>query len=769
MTGTDPATGKKTYALKTNTDSVTATYERTYIHDGNVTTVSEDRYEAVYTQGIIEDMNLKHEKIMVRKKWEHGINESHSADFVKFRLLVDGEYYQENGGAGTQEDTAKEIEVSNATTPKWENSIFIATGIMDYDDSTGEMDILEDGHDYALDEYQLYENGELSAYAESYEFHSQTVHPMRINGVLTFLIRYENESEVPAGCKTYVLKNKKYYVATDSEGILTGTNYRKAELDITKLIDNHSALTASDLNKETFTYRVTLEVPNDADVSLITAYEFVKRTDGTLYYIDGYKIGEGPVTGDETRFSEKAYRWYTVSYGTKTVEGNSVSRPIGEGFVLSQDGLHKTITMDITLKRNEVLRFTNLPTGTNYTIEEYYANYRQAEPSRDVDAVGSSAPSNLENQGYSVAKIVSKSTGGDETTVTGTTTVTGSISEPNKRYYNQFTNELGDVADADLPVTKHLENYAWTGERYYFKLIPAEEGNPMPARNTMYITAGSGEEDKTYSFGKIRYTQAGTYTYTIQETDKNGVPLSGMTGDDGIVYGGAQTVTVTVGARNGKLAVTKITNAKGEVISSNTAGSSLVTGSSTITNALNEVPIKKIDSVSRDVIQGAVFELYLNNREKQYLDDKSRVLTQSQVETIIGMGIDDDGAEQLMQEANITSSFTIGEMVLRGIPLNKTYVIRETKAPSGYVMTSNDFEFSLNRNTDTNEVVISIGQNQEHISLDSDGVTITIDNTPGAALPKTGGPGSTLIYFIGIMLVTISGALLAVRRMRTNL
>ena len=767
-TGTDPATGKKTYALKTNTDNVTATYKRTSTTGDVVSTVNDTDYTAEYVEGTIENMNLKSEKIKVRKDWEHGINESHSADSVLFRLLVDGKYYQENGGAGTQTDTAQEIEVSNGTNPKWENSIFIATGIMDYDEITGEMDILEDGHDYVLDEYQLYEGSALSEFAESYEFQSQTVHPMRINGNLTYLIRYENDSEVPTGCKTYVLKNKKYYAATGSEGILTGTNYRKAELDITKLIENHSALTESDLDKETFTYRVTLEVPQKADVSLITAYEFVKRTDGALNYIDGYKQGDGPVTGDELRFSQQSYRWYTVSYGTKMVDGNSVGKPIGEGFVLSEDGKYKTITMDITLNRNEVLRFTNLPTGTSYTIEEYYANYRQADPSRDVDAVGSSTPGNLESQGYNVAKIVSKSTGGTEKTVTGTASVAGNISEPNKRYYNQFTNRLGDVADADLSVTKHLENYSWSGERYYFKLIPAQEGNPMPIRNTMYISAASGADDKTYSFGKIRFTHAGAYIYTIQETDKNGTPLSGTTSDDGIVYGGTQTVTVTVESRNGKLAVTKITNDKGEVISSNSEGSALVTGSVTVTNTLNEVPIKKIDSVSRDVIQGAVFELYLNNREKQYLDDNSRVLTQSQVETIIGMGISEDGAEQKMKEAKISSSFTIGETVLRGLPLNKSYVLKETKAPDGYITTSNDFEFSLIRDSETGEVSISLKENQEHISMDNDGVTIVIDNTPGAALPNTGGPGTRMLYLLGTILTALAAAGLVMLRLRSS-
>ena len=38
------------------------------------------------------------------------------------------------------------------------------------------------------------------------------------------------------------------------------------------------------------------------------------------------------------------------------------------------------------MKQNEILRFTNLPLNTEYTIEEVYANLRQADPSRDEDA-----------------------------------------------------------------------------------------------------------------------------------------------------------------------------------------------------------------------------------------------------------------------------------------------------------------------------------------------------------------------------------------------
>lgn len=659
------------------------------------------------------------------------------------------------------------IEVSKDTTPTaWVNEVAIAPGVIRGND------VLEFGHSYALEEYEATGGDNFSF---SFEFHTAVVRPMVIDSTLTYLI--EDDSNKPDSAVEHSIADRKYYhvvpesdggtvyyEAAGNTGVIEGTNYKTSELDITKIVQKGSSnLTEADLNKETFTYRVTLEVPAGADISGITGYDYFEYTVGENepFKLYGYQPGKTAFPEDIARFgseddSKKIYRSW-----------NTTNSDIQENFLTTNQDGSKTIQMDVTISQLEVFRFTNLPTGTRYTIQEIYANqYLSAEP--NVNRYnGGKAPidkdSNLEEQGYSITRV--QSTNGTKTTTEITDdTITGVIEEANKRYYNQFTNSLGNVTDADLSVTKHLENYSWSGERYYFKLTSAEEGNPMPARDTLYISAASGADDKTYSFGKMRYIQAGTYTYTIQETDENGTPLSGTTSDDGIVYGEGQTVNVTVESINGKLTVTKITNAKGEVISSNSEGSALVTGSVTVTNTLNELPIKKIDSVSRDVIQGAVFELYLNNREKQYLDENSRVLTQSQVEAIIGMGINEDGAERKLKEAKISSSFTIGETVLRGLPLNKTYVLKETKVPNGYITTSNDFEFSLIRNSDTGEITVSLKEKQEHISLDSDGVTIIVDNTPGAALPNTGGPGTRFFIIFGSMMIAAAGALLLMKR-----
>ena len=180
-----------------------------------------------------------------------------------------------------------------------------------------------------------------------------------------------------------------------------------------------------------------------------------------------------------------------------------------------------TIKMDLTLTQKEVLRLTNLPSGTEYEIEEVYANY-YAPPSSSHGEEGKvplTVPSNLSEQGYTVTQIVEKNsnqTEDEKVTHTETSTISGTISETNTRYYNQFTNALSDLALGELKVTKHLDGYEWSGEKYYFNLTagtaaysdsadPATGVSPMPDANRIELSDESGTADKTETFGNIRY------------------------------------------------------------------------------------------------------------------------------------------------------------------------------------------------------------------------------------------------------------------------
>ena len=100
-----------------------------------------------------------------------------------------------------------------------------------------------------------------------------------------------------------------------------------------------------------------------------------------------------------------------------------------------------------------------------------------------------------------------------------------------------------------------------------------------------------------------------------------------------------------------------------------------------------------------------------------------------------------------------------------------TYYLFETKAPDGY----NTLEAPI-------EIIVSDGhinwtQGTHQIAKDSSRegdivdhtATFNVQNTAGAELPSTGGPGTKLIYLIGLILAALSGAGLVIRRSQRRL
>ena len=92
------------------------------------------------------------------------------------------------------------------------------------------------------------------------------------------------------------------------------------------------------------------------------------------------------------------------------------------------------------------------------------------------------------------------------------------------------------------------------------------------------------------------------------------------------------------------------------------------------------------------------------------------------------------------------------------------YSLTEMKAPDGYVILDNDVYFSVGFD-DSGKVKLTLtdetgtGPNTNN-SASADGTTITVENTPGAALPNTGGPGTRLFRILGSILIAGAGVLL---------
>lgn len=105
------------------------------------------------------------------------------------------------------------------------------------------------------------------------------------------------------------------------------------------------------------------------------------------------------------------------------------------------------------------------------------------------------------------------------------------------------------------------------------------------------------------------------------------------------------------------------------------------------------------------------------------------------------------------------------------------YKIVEDVSPDGYIRTTEAPVIEVRVNESTGELEVYLlkkGEGNTYVDVtdNNDGMVkisnkkITVGNEPGAALPNTGGPGTTALYLIGILLTAFAGAGLAMKKRR---
>ena len=444
------------------------------------------------------------------------------------------------------------------------------------------------------------------------------------------------------------------------------------------------------------------------------------------------------------------------------------------------------ITYDMTLKQDEVIRFTNLPTGTKYTIQEIYANRYPADNvgGKTDGRTPVSDASNLAAEGYEIERV--QHSGG--TLSADKTTVEGTIGAPDTRYYNQFTNKKvkeDKTVHAELKVKKEVEEYTWGSEYYRFTLkagtgeyTDAEGGSgnsPMPENEKdSAVSLSDTTQDHTLSFGTIRYTRPGNYTYTISEYDNTkNMPY--------VQFASPVNLTVTVTAdEDGNLTVSEIKDEEETTVFSAETGTALATGLTTRTNTVKTIHIRKVEKYnSNTVLAGGLFEIRRGGVQ-MYLQN-GKLLDAAVVEEIIGMSVSAGGADDAMAAKNIDARFTLGEIDISGFSYDEVYELKEIQAPDGYIIISSSTYFkavhenakTYVRLTDQSGTILT-DDNSEAV-LDSNSATVaenglflSIKNEPGVALPSTGGSGTELFYFFGTVLTCLAGAGLVMKRRRRN-
>ena len=135
---------------------------------------------------------------------------------------------------------------------------------------------------------------------------------------------------------------------------------------------------------------------------------------------------------------------------------------------------------------------------------------------------------------------------------TNTAPTTGAI------FTNTYKAGETAVVPANFKLTKQFTGHEWT-DKYSFEFTLAAQDSkladgtlvaaadvPMPASATKSVNAPDqeGGDTATFDFGSISYDKAGTYTYTVTETNAG-------TTKDGITYD-AEPATVTVTVTEGK-------------------------------------------------------------------------------------------------------------------------------------------------------------------------------------------------------------------------
>ena len=189
----------------------------------------------------------------------------------------------------------------------------------------------------------------------------------------------------------------------------------------------------------------------------------------------------------------------------------------------------------------------------------------------------------------------------------------------------------------------------------------------------------TGEDSKT--FGDIYFTAPGTYKYTVKESADSKLP--------GFIYDtNVHTVTFVV---NDDLDHTMIIDG---VANGNTV---------TFTNTYVPVKIKKVDA--NDIaLPGAQFALY-------QADGTTAVTTK-----------DAEGNETPVTWTSNTADWDITQYVTFG----STYVLKETKAPDGY-MTASDITFTVN-----NDGTVTLAEGTTDATFADN--TITVTNKEGTSV-----------------------------------
>ena len=168
------ATEQGSYALKTNTDTVNATYSQTSSTGGTVTVSGETGLTATYHKGDLENMALQSKLLTIRKIFDHSLDPK-TVDSVTLKLQRkvndDSHTMADYNVPGTESPLIRLGKDLN----NWEYSFYVAPGFI------VDGEILEKGYQFTVVEPDLGEN------TVRYDLIPEIINPMVVDGNLQLI------------------------------------------------------------------------------------------------------------------------------------------------------------------------------------------------------------------------------------------------------------------------------------------------------------------------------------------------------------------------------------------------------------------------------------------------------------------------------------------------------------------------------------------------------------------------------------------------------
>ena len=411
-----------------------------------------------------EAMALPTETIKVKKVWNNKLDLA-EGEPVNLKVLKDGEVYLNS------------VPVNGNTDPAWvSDSIFISLGQITQNLDTLEYEVIEPGHDYELIEPEEFHY--------RWELTSEIYHPMVINGVATMLIE-DKDATGTDGVDYYLIKDKDgktvKYVKETGENVLKAFNDRRSWLQVEKFIEE-TDLTVPD---ELFEFTVSLTDPKGEDF---------------WFSVFDPNAETNPVKG-----------LTTTAIAEVGTDGNET------GYYHADSG--SSITVEI--KAGWTLRFTNLRSGTTYTIEETSLpdgfKFVEAE-GRVVDQTSEEA-----DQADPIPAEVEE----------GSMVAFGTINVPNCEFYVDYTNkyELTNISVTKSWVDNSDQDAIRPSAEAYKKfitLLANGEEYEYDSESVTFTVTDNGNNTYTISYtGLPKYIDNEVATYKVEESSITGYTISG--------------------------------------------------------------------------------------------------------------------------------------------------------------------------------------------------------------------------------------------------